>query len=78
MVEAGRGYVAKIQEAGFAGARGGLADAAEVAPIDRKVGCNFVAAGDAFFFFAGDAVDFLGAGFRHFEQVEKVLLVGVV
>ena len=78
MVKAGGGDVAKIQEAGLARAGGGFADAVEVAPIDREVGGHLISTGDALFLFAGDAVDFLCAGFRHFEKVEKMLLVGVV
>lgn len=52
VVQPGRGYVTKIQEAGFTRVCAGFANTVEVAPINREIGGNFVATGNALFFFA--------------------------
>src|SRR5208337_1128925 len=78
VVQAGSGYVTEIEEASFTGVCAGFANTVEVTPIDREVGGNFVATGDALFFFARNTINFLGTGFRHFKKVVKVLFISVV
>lgn len=82
----GGGDVAQVEQHAFAGAGVGLTDAlAEgidslvgLAGVHREVGADVVAAGDALLLFAGDAVDLVGAGFGHLDEVVQDLAVGVV